>query len=54
MVKIFPQAGLGLEARARSAGFSAMEIGNHKKRLRFYVSFSGRQPNVSLGGKAIF
>ena len=42
----FPQAGLGLEPRARCAGFSAMEIGNHKKRLRFYMSFPDRQPNV--------
>ena len=23
-----------------------MEIGNRKKRLRFYTSFPGRQPNV--------
>ena len=29
----------GLESRARCAGFSVMEIGNRKKRLRFYTSF---------------
>ena len=29
----------GLESRARWAGFSVMEIGNRKKRLRFYTSF---------------
>ena len=44
---IIPQAGLGLESHARRAGFSVMEIGNHKKRLRFYMSFLGRQPNVT-------
>ena len=49
-----PQAGLGLESRARCAGFSAMEIGNHKKRLRFYMSFPGRQPNVSFSNEATF
>ena len=38
--------GLGLESRARCAGFSVTEIGNRKKRLRFYASFPGRKPDV--------
>ena len=38
--------GLGLKSRAHCVGFSVMEIGNRKKRLRFYTSFPGRQPNV--------
>ena len=51
----------GLESRARSAGFSVMEIGNRKERLRVreagesaagrgqrpYASFPDRQPNVT-------
>ena len=41
----FPQAGLGLESRARCAGFSVTEIGNRKERLRDYASFPDRQPN---------
>ena len=50
----------GLESRARCAGFSVMEIGNRKERLRVreagasaagrgqrpYASFPDRQPNV--------
>ena len=43
----------GLESRARCAGFSVMEIGNRKKRVRFYTSFPGRQPNVSLYDKSV-
>ena len=34
-----------LASRARIAGFSVMEIRNHK-RLRFYASFPDRQPNI--------
>ena len=40
-----PQAGLGLESRARCAGFSVTEIGNRKERLRDYASFPDRQPH---------
>ena len=44
-----------MESRARSAGFSVMEIGNRKERVRDYASFPdespsggfGRQPNVT-------
>ena len=42
---------VGLESRARYTGFSVMEIGNRKKRLRFYASFPdvwGRAPIVPL------
>ena len=53
--------GLGLESRARCAGFSVTEIGNRKERLRVreagasaagrgqrpYASFPDRQPNVT-------
>ena len=34
----------GLESRARCAGFSVTEIGNRKKRLRFYTSFPDQSP----------
>ena len=40
-----PQAGLGLESRARCAGFSVTEIGNRKERLRDYASFPEWQPH---------
>ena len=38
---LIPQAGLELESRARSAGFSVMEIGNRKKYLTFPYEFPG-------------
>ena len=38
---------MGLESRARCAGFSVTEIGNRKERLRDYASFPDRQPNVT-------
>ena len=34
----------GLESRARSAGFSVMEIGNRKECLHDYASFPGFLP----------
>ena len=37
--------GLGLESRARCAGFSVTEIGNRKERVRAYASFPDRQPH---------
>ena len=37
--------GLGLESRARCAGFSVTEIGNRKERVRDYASFPDRQPH---------
>jgi len=43
----------GLESRARCAGFSMAEIGNHKERLRDYASFPDRQPNVTPNREAI-
>ena len=36
--------GLGLESRARCAGFSVTEIGNRKERLRDYASFPDQSP----------
>ena len=44
-----------MKSRARCAGFSVMEIGNRKERVRDYASFPdespsggfGRQPNVT-------
>ena len=42
---------VGLESRARCAGFSVMKIGNRKKHLCFYASFPdvwGNAPSVSL------
>ena len=42
-----PQAGLGLESRARCAGSSVTEIGNRKECLHDYASFPDRQPNVT-------
>ena len=62
-----PQACLGLESRARCAGFSVTEIGNRKERLRVreagasaagrgqrpYASFPDRQPNVTPNREAI-
>ena len=37
--------GLGLESRARCAGFSVTEIGNRKERVRDYASFPDRRPH---------
>ena len=47
--------GFGIGVTRRYAGFSVMEIGNRKKRLRFYASFPGRQPNIlpSLSKNAV-
>ena len=42
----------GLESRARCAGFSVMEIGNRKKRLRFYTSFPDWNPSGGFGIEA--
>jgi len=39
-----PQTGLGLESRARCAGFSVTEIGNRKERVRDYASFPDQSP----------
>ena len=33
-----------MESRARCAGFSVMEIGNRKERLRDYASFPDQSP----------
>ena len=57
----------GLESRARSAGFSVMEIGNRKERLRVreagasaagrgqrpYASFPDRQPQRNPPSKKV-
>ena len=56
---LFPAGAWGLESRARSAGFSVMEIGNRKERVRVreagasaagrgqrpYASFPDQSPN---------
>ena len=58
---LFPAGVWGLESRARCAGFSVMEIGNRKERLRVreagasaagrgqrpYASFPDRQSSVT-------
>ena len=41
---MFPAGAWGLESRARCAGFSVMEIGNRKERLRDYASFPDQSP----------
>ena len=41
-----------MESRARSAGFSVMEIGNRKKRLAFLYEFPGLKFLSGVWGKA--